>query len=113
MRMINGKYILFLAILSLIGLMAFNVYKRNKILESSKTDTIVKITKLNFRKKGTTTRTTDAYYQYSLSDGTIIYGKTEINNPSVEVGLCYKAIYAKNEPDVVKIYFGKPVTCVK
>lgn len=91
--------------------MAFNVYKRNKILESTKEENVVKITKLNFRKKGSTTRTTDAYYQFYLPNGDVINGRTEINNPSVKVGFCYSAMYAKNESDIVEIYFSKPVAC--
>jgi hypothetical protein len=111
--MINGKYVLLLVIFALVGVMAFNVHKRSKILGSSKAETVVEITELNFRTKGSTTRITDAYYRFYLPNGDVINGHTEINNPSVKVGFCYSAFYAKDKPDIVEVYFSKPVACEK
>jgi hypothetical protein len=111
MEVINGKSLIFFVIFALVAVMAFNVLKRNRLLTSSKKGTVVEIMELKFRKKGTTTRTTDAYYRFSLSTGEIINGKTEINNPTVEVGSCYKASYAATNPAVINIYFAEVVPC--
>ena len=91
--------------------MISNVVNRKEELDSSRTETIVRITDLNYRTKGSTTRTTDAYYEFLTTSGQVIKGKTQINNPAISVGNCYKAQFAASNPDIVEIYFGEAVQC--